>query len=36
MLDDYINLLMLMTADPEKNLATISQAGAAAIANIEF
>ncbi|MCA1575866.1 MAG: amino acid adenylation domain-containing protein [Acidobacteria bacterium] len=36
MLDDYINLLTLMTADPEKNLATVSQAGAAAIANIEF
>jgi hypothetical protein len=24
MLEDYINLLKLMTADPEKNLATIS------------
>jgi non-ribosomal peptide synthetase component F len=42
MLEDYISLLKLMTADPEKNLATISlasaeaeQFSAAAVANLE-
>ncbi len=41
MLEDYISLLKLMTADPEKNLATFSlatkaeQLSAAAVANLE-
>jgi hypothetical protein len=41
MLEDYLSLLKMMTADPEKNLATISlassaeQLSAAAVANLE-
>jgi amino acid adenylation domain-containing protein len=38
MLEDYMQLLKLMTADPEKNLATISlgTSAAAAVANLEL
>ena len=36
MSEDYVQLLNLMTANPDKNLATISQAGAAAVANLEL
>jgi len=36
MIEDYVSLLTLMTANPEKNLAAISQASAAAVANLEF
>ena len=36
MIDDYISLLKLMTANPEKNLAAISQASAAAVGNLEL
>ena len=33
---DYVQLLNLMTADPEKNFAAISQPGTAAVANLEL
>ena len=36
MLEDYLQLLKLMTADPEKNLATISLGATAAVANLEL
>jgi amino acid adenylation domain-containing protein len=36
MLEDYVSLLKLMAADPEKNLASIALAGTAAVANLEY
>lgn len=35
MLEDYVALLKLMTADPEKKLASIAMASTAAVANLE-
>jgi non-ribosomal peptide synthetase component F len=35
MLEDYVALLKLMTADPDKNLASIAMASTAAVANLE-